>query len=260
MGGTVTDRPKEHEPDLQRAWRESREGFAAAADIIDRWVAAWSEAQDRNRELEARVAEQRGLVRDLTTALENRNNELAGWQSRLSEANREANEVRERLDAAERERDHERQLRVNADLARKVAEAETERRFGIGGELVIARKERDAARAALAEAVGIGPGSNDGPWTHCKDCGRRMVWQYPVNVDAGEPGCPAWTCPNCVVVRVCAARAALAELAPVVRAAIRWGEDKHVTPEHFDALHAAVAALSPEARAAVEGEKKEETT
>ena len=62
----------------------------------------------------------------------------------------------------------------------------------IGRALLTLREERD-------EALGIGPGMNDGPFTQCTECGRRMVWQYPVNVDAGEPGAPSWTCPNCVV-------------------------------------------------------------
>lgn len=89
----------------------------------------------------------------------------------------------------------------------------------VGRALLTLRQERD-------EAVGIGPGSNDGSPTHCS-CRRRMVWQYPVNVDAGELGSPAWICPDCVTRRMrdaeseaAAARARIEECETAMRAVL----------------------------------------
>lgn len=58
--------------------------------------------------------------------------------------------------------------------------------------------ENTRLTVALNDALAIGEGINDGPWKHCHDCGRRMVWQY----DASDGGSPSWMCPNCVMRRL----------------------------------------------------------
>lgn len=83
----------------------------------------------------------------------------------------------------------------------------------------ILRARIASLEAERDEAIGIGSGANDG-WPKNCTCGRRMVWQYAVNVTADEPGAPAWVCPNCVFLRVRDAEAELAAMRPVVEAAV----------------------------------------
>jgi hypothetical protein len=73
----------------------------------------------------------------------------------------------------------------------------------IGATVIRADKAEADLAAAVAdrnEIIGNGAGMNDGPYTHCTDCGRHMVWQRPT-ADTGDtfhhPG--SWMCPNCVL-------------------------------------------------------------
>lgn len=74
-------------------------------------------------------------------------------------------------------------------------------------EVASLRRDLDEARRERDEAIGIGPGMNDGPFTHCRNCNRRMVWQ-----SADHP-CPTWLCPQCVLRRLNTAEAELVDRA-----------------------------------------------
>jgi DNA-directed RNA polymerase subunit RPC12/RpoP len=80
----------------------------------------------------------------------------------------------------------------------------------------LAIKERD-------EAIGIVPGSNDGPTPHCSDCGRRMVWDDP------DHPTPTWTCPRCCVKRMRAAEGLVKAVREYAAEALEPDEDDTTT-------------------------------
>ena len=87
----------------------------------------------------------------------------------------------------EREEREERD-RVETRLRARVAELEA---------------EVERLRADRDEIIGNGEAMNDGPTSHCSDCGRRMVWERKPAQPTGDtyPSPGSWMCPRCVMER-----------------------------------------------------------
>lgn len=92
------------------------------------------------------------------------------------------------------------------------------------------------ARRELAEVIGFDPsqGENAGPFTHCGDCKRRMVYdRLPGTQGPGS----VWMCPRCVKERL---KVADRELAEAV-ALLIYAREKGIDPAYIAKRNAFLA-------------------